>query len=128
MVQASKMELSGHCGYGFRHISASLRTWTLWPVSNSRSTPPMFSKQYLLAAASYNLVVSKSPSLYNYVITLNPNKYLLNKHPYFLPAPILIVDNLCNLAVFAFISFPHFVVQWNTTEVLSWICSSSLQS
>ena len=54
-----------------------------------------FSKMYLLAATSYNLLVSRPPPC-SYAIILDPSQSLLNKHPYFLSAPILILNNLCN--------------------------------
>ena len=38
-VQASKLELDGHCGYGFRQVPPSLRTWIFWTVSDSKTQP-----------------------------------------------------------------------------------------
>ena len=62
----------------------------------------------IVLAASCSLLVSRSP-----LVTMQPSlpkQSLLNKHPYFLPVPILILtNNLCNTAVFAYISLPHFV-------------------
>jgi len=55
----------------------------------------LFSKMYLLAATSYNLLVSTSPPC-SYAITLDPSQSLLNKHPHFLSAPILILNNSRN--------------------------------
>ena len=55
----------------------------------------LFSKMYLLAAISYNLLVSTSPPC-SYAITLDPSQSLLNKHPHFLSAPILILNNSRN--------------------------------
>ena len=62
-------------------------------------------------------MVSRSPPC-NYASILDPNQSLLSKHPYFLPAPILILNNLCNFLVFACVSLPHFVAQQNTIQVL----------
>ena len=33
------VELGGHCGCGFSHVSTSLRTWVFWTVSDSRTSP-----------------------------------------------------------------------------------------
>ena len=60
MLQASKIELGGHCGCGFRYISESLKTPVFSELFQSQGHHQPFSKQYLLAASSYNLVVSKS--------------------------------------------------------------------
>ena len=98
VVQAFKTELGGHCGCGFTYIPASLTTWIFWTVSNSKTPPDVFKT---ISASScqlqpYGLKVSP----YNYVMILDPNQSLLNKHPYFLPAPILILDKQCVTVVF----------------------------
>lgn len=51
MVQASKMELDGHCGCDFRPIPVLLRTWISWTVSDS-GWHQLFSKQCLLTAVT----------------------------------------------------------------------------
>ena len=50
VVQTSKGKLGGHCGCDIRQVSVLLRTRVFWAYH----TQP-FSKQYLLAAGSYNL-------------------------------------------------------------------------
>ena len=103
VVQASRMEQSGHFGFGFRHVFALLMTWIFWTVSDSR-IPPAILKT--ISARSYQLqpyCLKVSPC--NYATISNPKQSLLNKHPYFLSVPVLILDNsLCNFVLFAFIS------------------------
>ena len=85
MAQASKMEPSGHNGCGFRHVSASLRTWIFWTVSNSR-IPPAILKRVIC----YQLLAA---TLWSWGLPLSLcDQSLFNKHPYFLPAPILVLD------------------------------------
>ena len=104
MVQESKMELDGYCGCGFRHIPASLRTWIFWIVSDSRIAPVVLKTipTSCFQLQPYGLKVSPC----NYINILDLNQFLFNKHPYFLPAPILILDNLCNFAdIYTYIIF-----------------------
>ena len=78
-----------------------------------------FSKHYLGTAASCHLTVSRSPL--ERATTSDPTRSLLNKHPYFFPAPMIILEKqltLPNFAVFAFISTPRFVVGQDTVQVL----------
>ena len=76
MVQASRMEPGGHYGCGFRHVPTSLRTWIFWTVSDPR-TPLAFLKTIsAIAAASSNLMVSRSP-----LVTMRPFRTPAN--PYF---------------------------------------------
>ena len=80
-----------------------------------------FSKQYLLAAASCIQPYGLKFSLCNSADILGPNQSLLNKHPFSLPPPVLILEkqnNLCKFAGFTFISFSYFVVQQNIIQVL----------
>lgn len=79
----------------------------------------LFSKLYLPTAASYNLKVSRSP-LCNHATISDPNQSLLNKHSYFLPAPIITLVSNYNLMIFAFTTLPalQFAVWWNTIKVL----------
>ena len=65
MVQASPMEPGGHCGCGFRHILASIPEFS--ELSQTQGHHQLFSEQYLLAAASCNLMVSGSP-----LVTMQP--------------------------------------------------------
>ena len=39
VVQVFKIELWGHCGYGFRHVPILLRHWIFWTVSDPRIPP-----------------------------------------------------------------------------------------
>ena len=77
-----------------------------------------FSKQYLSAAASCNLMVSSSPPITMQTI-YTPTNPSCNKHPYFLPASILIPSKgLNHFAVFAFLSLLYFVVWQNTIQTV----------
>ena len=116
---------SGSCwGSCLRNIPAPLRTWIFSELYQTQGHQHPFSKQYLLAAASCNLVVSKSP-LGIYVIILNPSQCLLNKHTHFLPAAILILDNLCNLVVFfCLYKIPPFCSPAEHNSSASWVCVS----
>lgn len=121
MFQASKMELGSHHGCGFRDIPSLPRIWVLWSVSESRTSPAIL-KQYLLVAASFNLLLSRS-LFWNCAVISDLNQSVLNKHPYFLAAPIIILEKqLCNFSVFALVSLPHFVVRQNTIQVLLNVC------
>ena len=87
----------------------------LWIISNSRTPPAIFktisASSFQLQPCSFNSL-PLPPPLCNYVIMSDPNHYLLNKYPYFLPAPNLILDNLCNLVrIFAYTNLPHFVTE-----------------
>lgn len=62
-----------------------------------------------LPAATSGLKVSPPC---NHVTILAPQKSMFNKHPYFLPATVLFLTNeVCNFAVFAYISCPHLGIQ-----------------
>ena len=84
MVQAFKMELGGLC----RHSCITENLSFLLYQTQGHHQP--FSKQYLLAAASGNHMASRSSLVIATI--LDPKESLLNKHPYFLPAPILTLD------------------------------------
>lgn len=45
MLQASKMELGGHCGCGFRYISESLKTPVFSELFQTQGHHQPFSKQ-----------------------------------------------------------------------------------
>ena len=78
-----------------------------------------------------SVAVSKSIPLHSYVISSDPSQSLINKHPYFFPTPVLILDKQLmeiTLQVFAFITLPHFVVQRNTIQMVLESLSPGLQS
>ena len=78
MIQISKMEADGHCECDFRHIPVSLRH--------------PFSEIYLTQIPPTVLKTLWSHGLpCNYAVISNGNQYCLNKHTYFLPAPILLL-------------------------------------
>lgn len=51
-VQASKMELGGHCGCGLRHIPGSLKTPIYSELYQTQGHHQPFSKQYMPAATA----------------------------------------------------------------------------
>lgn len=82
MVQASKWSQISRCG--FRHILALLRTWIFWTVLNPRAPPPTFK---ITPASSYQLQTKFQKA------SPHPSNPYLDKHPFFLPVPMLILDN-----------------------------------
>ena len=81
-----QMEPGGHCGCGY--IPASLRTWIFWTVSNL-TTPLAILKTISASSCQlqpYGLKISHC----NYTTTSDPNQSLLDRHPYFLPVPVII--------------------------------------
>ena len=132
MFPAAKMEQDRHCRCHFRHscITENLSFLNCIKLKDTTSHQP-FSKQHQLAAATCNHVVSKfPPPFHNYVIIVSKAQPTLASQ-----APLLLVSSnchswqtiyviKCDLAVFDFISFLHFVVWQNTIQVLSWICAS----
>lgn len=76
MLQASKMELGGHCGCGFRYISESLKTPVFSELFQTQEHHQPFSKQYLLAVASCNLVVSEMPPTLQLCNNFEPQRTL----------------------------------------------------
>ena len=100
MLQASKMELGGHCGCGFRYISESLKTPVFSELFQTQGHHQPFSKQYLLPAAGSIPVVPKSPS---------PHSNCNHSKP---PTNSCLTSNLCNLAIFLYCLYkvPHFAV------------------
>ena len=104
---------------------ASLRTWVFWTVSNSR-TPPAILKTMSTSSCQLQLLVSKSPPC-NCVTILTPNQSLLNKHPYFLPATILILDKQLYV-IFQFLPILYKPLPfWSLEEHSSsnsWVCVS----
>ena len=115
VVQAFKKETGGRCGCGFRQALASPRTWIFWTASDSR-TPTAVLKTSTSSCQLHPYGLKVTPC--NYATISLPKQSLLNKHPYFLPVPILILtNNLHNTVVFAYICLPHFVVRQNTVQV-----------
>ena len=88
------MELGSHCGCGIGHVPACLSTWIFWTVSNWRTPPAV-----LWAAASCTLMVPcKCATI------LDRNQSWLEKHTYFLPAPIWLsikqLTELCDFCLY----------------------------
>ena len=54
----------------------------------------------------------------NHAAISDPNKSSFNQRLCFLPAPVVIVYNVCNSSVCVRISLSHFVVWWNSILVL----------
>ena len=110
------MELGGQWGPGLREVSAPLRTWTFFEHARLKNTTSCIQNN-TCQLQPYGLKFSPC----NYATIWDPHLSSLNKHPYFLPAPIIILDNHSSNfkhSVFAFISLPHFVVQQNTIQVV----------
>ena len=75
VVWAFKAKLGGHCGCGFRHILASLRTWLFWTVSDSRTPPTVLNT---IPAGRYQLPpYGHKLSPCNYATISDPNQFLL---------------------------------------------------
>ena len=70
------MEPGVYCGCGFRYVPASLRTWNFSKLYQTQGHHQLFSKQYLLAAASCSLF--QSSPFHNYIISLKTDQSLLN--------------------------------------------------
>ena len=64
-----------------------------------------------MSASSYNVQICSLKFFpCNYAAISHPSKSSFNQHLCFLPAPVVIVCNLCNSSVFVYISLSHFVV------------------
>ena len=92
MIQASKMEVGGYGGFGFRHILVSLRTWIFWTVSQSRTLLAVL-KTILASKCQlqpYGLKVYPC----NCATISDPNKSLLNMHLYCLNMCSIVFNSL----------------------------------
>ena len=75
----------GHCGCGFSHVLTSLRTFLKCIRFKDITSHPQYSIcQHLPGAALWSQGNQESSS--------NPSQSLHNKHLYFLPAPVIILD------------------------------------
>ena len=79
------------------YVPASLRTWNVSKLHQTQGHHQLFSKQYLLAAASCSLF--QSSPFNNYVISLKTDQSLLNKHTF--------LDS----------SYPNSPNSWQTTHI-----------
>ena len=78
MIQTSKMEADGRCECDFRHIPVSLR-YTFSETYQTQIPPTVLKTLW-----SHGLPC-------NYAVISNGKQYCVNKHTYFLPAPILLL-------------------------------------
>lgn len=81
------MGLGGHGGSGLRHVPEPLRTEHSLNCTRSKDTTSCIQNN-TYQVQLYVLKVSP----YNYETISDPNHSLPNNHPYFLPAPIIILD------------------------------------
>ena len=119
------VELGDHCGCGFRHIlhHCELEHPELY---QSQGPHQPFSKQYLLAAASCKLMASRSPFVNMQPFQTPTNPYLTSALTSREVELEFLTNDLCNFAVFVYLSPPHFVVWQNTIQVLLESVSSEL--
>lgn len=111
-----------HCGHGFRHVPVLPRTWMFWAVSDSRRPSVVLKTTFVRNSQGQPHGRKFSPC--NYASISDPNQSLLNKHPYFLPAPILIRDNVCNLGAFCLYKPLSFWILAECNPTASWISVS----
>ena len=78
------MELGGHWRSGLRQVSAPLKTWTFFELYQTPKDTISHIQSNTSQLQSYSLKIS----LHNYVTISDLNQSY--KHPYFLPAPIII--------------------------------------
>ena len=89
MVQASKMQVSGHCGCGFWHFPASIPEFSeLYQTQGYHK--PFFKTISASQVQSYGLKLSPC----NCATVSDPKESMLNKHPYILSAMLLIFSPL----------------------------------
>ena len=83
-----------------------LRIWIFWTASNLRTPPATFKNLSEAVTRRIHMALSSPLKICSH---FGPQSVLAPAP--FLPAPILIFNNLGSISIFAFISLPHFVVQ-----------------
>ena len=99
-----------------------MRAWTFWPVSNSRTSlvnfKTTFDSKFLLQAFSFKVPPTHFTTALSFQTPINPYEIstLTSSNSW--------QTTYVTSQFFAFVNFPHFVIQWKTIQVFPWICAS----